>query len=44
MTIEKSFSVSTSIEDAVGVRITDPPITPEEFFVAMQRKREEGVE
>ena len=32
-----------AIEDAVGVRITDLPITPERVFLAMQRKREEKV-
>ena len=31
-------AIANAIEDAVGVRITDLPITPERVFLAMQRK------
>jgi len=34
-------AIANAIEDAVGVRITDLPITPERVFLAIQRKREE---
>jgi CO/xanthine dehydrogenase Mo-binding subunit len=33
-------AIANAIEDAVGVRINDLPITPERVFQAMQRKRE----
>ena len=36
-------AIANAIEDAVGVRITDLPITPEKVFLAMERKREKRV-
>jgi len=34
-------AIANAIEDAVGVRIKDLPITPEKVFLALQQKREE---
>jgi CO/xanthine dehydrogenase Mo-binding subunit len=36
-------AIANAVEDAVGARIKDLPITPEKVFLAMQRKREEEV-
>ncbi|MGH9784791.1 MAG: xanthine dehydrogenase family protein molybdopterin-binding subunit, partial [Terriglobia bacterium] len=36
-------AIANAVEDAVGARVTDLPITPEKVFLAMQRKREEKV-
>ncbi len=36
-------AIANAIEDAVGVRIRDLPITPEKVFLALQRKREKQI-
>ena len=37
-------AIANAIEDAIGVRITDLPITPEKVFRALQHKREGRIE
>lgn len=36
-------AIANAIEDAIGVRITDLPITPEKVFMALKRRKDEKV-
>ena len=35
-------AIGNAIFDAIGVRITNPPFSPEKVYMALKRKREEG--